>query len=120
MLDAGSLAGALTSALAVWLSKGSEEVAKRGFGDLYEKLKSVLRRRGAEKAAAEFEAAPEAASDRMKAELDQALRADPGLAEDAEKLLRQHAIIRGDGSVNIGSITADKVVNAGDVNIINM
>lgn len=120
MLDAGLLAGALTSALTIWLSKGSEEVVKQGFGDLYEKLKSVLAKRGAAKAATEFQATPDAASERMKEEVAGALRADPDLAQEVEQLLRRHAVIRGDGSVNIGSITADKVVNAGDVGTINM
>jgi len=122
VITASLLATELLAQVAIYIAKGVEEVGKRSFGDVYDKIKSLLVRKGEEKAVEDFEADPAANDSALREQIAALLDADVSLRAEVEKGLRAEGVSFA-GSVNVGSITQgdnSKVANVHNAHTINM
>ena len=119
MIDLANLTTIVTAALSPLLAKGAEEVAKTAFKDAYQAIKDRLTKKPESKKAVEkFEENPSTGANEFQATLAEHLKNDAELvrmlAEALEKLGSAAP------SQLVGTINAQKVVVANQIDTLNM
>lgn len=122
VITASLLATKLLAEIAIYITKGVEEVGKRSCGDVYDKIKLLLKGKGEGKAVEDFEAEPKASESVLKQQISALMEADMSLRTEVEQALRD-AGVDFSGSMSVGSINQGdngKVAVIGTATTVNM